>query len=536
MKNETKKLEKLLKDLNKGQVNGLEEKYHEIKSKNQEFSADTLREIFDEVEINYNLHFTDIINKIGIKDQEDLKKIKVSQIISMLIEYCTQQIQEITKKPEENLIIPSKLNLKTVQFGNMSFKDYQGRIELQNDWIMASLPEIPPKALLKELLSLCKIQALQSELKEFSKELKKYPEYTSYILSDMKSILYSWYQACHSTQDLRSKVLNTISELEFFQTAQLSNYEKTALKDLLDTFKSKLKEIPASTSNETTFEDKCITGLHNIFNYYSKQQFLIGKTPTFDVIKSNTEMLTIGKFIRFSKDFKVIEDKDKTQTKKMLEIVQKVFKQSADCGKYMYEHHFIKGIELLSIKFFDEEYDIAHNTNWKSLPTSQKKMRFYEYLECFDPNLYTQKLKGSLPHFGVETYDRIPDYDLSKKYKPRPEKFKKIKISLDEWKKKQKSQKDNNNILHSVRNRPNEEIKTGKSNLTNRTPEIVNWEELGKVTKQQIKDFEFEDFIQNESDESSSVDHKPNYPEPKNLEQEYKSNSPKYSLAKKDKK
>ena len=56
----------------------------------------------------------------------------------------------------------------------------------------------------------------------------------------------------------------------------------------------------------------------------------------------------------------------------------------------------------------------------------------FECLGCHDPVIYNQKLKDALPHFGVDPYDRIPDYDLSKKYKLKPEQLKKIKFSVEE--------------------------------------------------------------------------------------------------------
>ena len=224
---------------------------------------------------------------------------------------------------------------------------------------------MPAKTLIKELLKLCKIQAKSEEIKMFSKEFKNHSATNQKIVtvSQFRALVFFWYQISHSTQDLRAKLIQTISDFEEINNQQLQNHEKVAVSNLLIVLKSKLKEMPTYNIRDSNYHDKCIDGLHHIFNYYSKQQFLLGKTPTFDKIKSNTEILTIGKFIRFAKDFRIIKEENKQDTKRLLKMVQKVFISSADCGRYMHEHHFIKGIELLAESFFDKEYDLQNKTS-----------------------------------------------------------------------------------------------------------------------------------------------------------------------------
>ena len=58
--------------------------------------------------------------------------------------------------------------------------------------------------------------------------------------------------------------------------------------------------------------------------------------------------------------------------------------------------------------------------------------------------IYSAKLKGLIPHFGVEQNDRIPDYDLAKNYKAKPEKMKLAKLQIEEWKQKKLIEKAKN--------------------------------------------------------------------------------------------
>ena len=367
-----------------------------------------------------------------------------------MLEYANQKLKELNAKIlsprstlSKNKLSPRANIIKTIEYSNMSFIDFKSRIDSQTDWIVQALPFIPLKRMIPELLNLCKIQISAKELKLFSKELKTFaqPEEKKYSLTDFRSIIFSWYSVCHSTDDLRSKLINSISEFEEIKDSKLPDHEKLSVDNLLVALKAKLKEIPNYSIRDDNFEDKCLAGLHQIFNYYSKQQFLLGKTPTFDTIKANVEMLTIGKFIKFCKDFKIIDESDKIQAKKSLKIVQNAFIQSAEFGRNMHEHHFINALDLLAKQFFDKEYDKIHNTSWHNISLDEKKRKFYEHLECYDSNIYNHKLKEAAPHFGVDPYNRIPDYDLSKKYKVRNDKSERDKASLEEWKQKKNIEK-----------------------------------------------------------------------------------------------
>ena len=46
--------------------------------------------------------------------------------------------------------------------------------------------------------------------------------------------------------------------------------------------------------------------IEKVFAFYSKQQSLLGKSPTFDMIQNNVNTLTKGKFLKFCNDFEIL--------------------------------------------------------------------------------------------------------------------------------------------------------------------------------------------------------------------------------------
>lgn len=338
--------------------------------------------------------------------------------------------------------------------------------------------------ILPELLQKCKIQTSVEDLKKFSIDLTRFPEGCS--LSDYLFLLYAWYKTCHSTQGLRVNLMQTIRDFEEINSKSLGIQEKNLVETLLVVLKMKLQEMPIHDLDEETFEDRCINNLHKIFNFYSKQQLLAGKTFSFDSIKTNGEVLTIGKFINFCRDFKVLSH-DKTQAKKSLKTIKNAFTQSSESGKHMYEHQFIQALTQISKKFFDKDYDKIHSTDWKSLTIAEKRVKFFEFLECDDPHIYTKKFKEPLSNFGSDPYDRIPDYDLGKKFKLRPQKLKQMKASIQEWKVKKRLEKiqEYETPIYKIESGISDEESSENTKSLIEKPKKVNWDELEKMALQE---------------------------------------------------
>lgn len=51
--------------------------------------------------------------------------------------------------------------------------------------------------------------------------------------------------------------------------------------------------------------------LKGIFDFYAKQQLLVGRRATFDEIKHEFEYMNMGEFFRFALDFKLPLKKEK---------------------------------------------------------------------------------------------------------------------------------------------------------------------------------------------------------------------------------
>jgi hypothetical protein len=404
----------------------------------------------------------------------------------------------------------------TIAFENLGFLDFKRRLDHNTDFIVSNLSVLPIKKLLRELIVQCKVQCNKAELKQFTKELKlMFDPSFRLLLSDFRALAFSWYQACHSTQDLRAKLMQTIGEFEEVKAGKIAENEKSALEDLLANLRAKLAEMPKYFIREDNFDDKCVAGLHQIFQFYSKQQFLLGKAPTFDVIKSNKEVLTIGKFIRFCKDFRLVNEKDKKSLSKMGKICQNAFVQTAEFGKNMHEHHFIAALDIIAADFFDTVYDKTHNTSWQEMPLMEKRRKLYEVLECHEPKLYNAKLKGLIPHFGVDPPSRLPDYDLSKKYIFKPNRLKETKEKVEMWKKKKNDElnaKTPRVEVESVLKKP--QINSyAKSHRAMNKINKISWKGLNDMKPQQFKDssqeLDIDELVIESSEEEGDFDRTP---------------------------
>lgn len=450
-----KYLENILKYLKLGDIDGLEELYLECKLETGTITKEQLKTIINHIEKKYKVKYKTALSHFPA---DSLKTLKISQIIQVLTDLTLEKLEKIDTKAgnllneEADLVSPytDQVKLRTIEFWNISFNDFIYRIDLFSDWILDKLSKSPVKQIIRLLLNKCKIQCSEDEFKSFSKELKKiFSANYEFSLPDFRALTFAWYESCHSTEDLRSKLLRTINEFEELRSQKLADQEKSSINDLLINLKSKLKELPSYEVREENFENRCIEGIAHIFKFYSKQQFLIGKTPTFESIKSNTEVLNMGKFIQFCKDFQILTQDSKEKT--MTQFLRQVFIQTAEFSRSMSENHFLLALEKISERFFDKNFDKKNNTKWSQLPVEDKRIKLFEYLNFHRPEIYSAKLKGLIPHFGVEQNDRIPDYDLAKNYKVKPEKIKLAKLQVEEWKKKKMIEKSMNKLPKTER-------------------------------------------------------------------------------------
>jgi hypothetical protein len=86
----------------------------------------------------------------------------------------------------------------------------------------------------------------------------------------------------------------------------------------------------------------------------------------------------------------------------------------------MHYSEFITALDGVADMFFNEEYDKKNPSfNGSSKPTEEKRFFMYKYLRCGNPN-YIQNVRKSYGRAfssSIEANERIPDNDISKRYK-----------------------------------------------------------------------------------------------------------------------
>mmetsp|Transcript_12864 Transcript_12864/g.12766 ORF Transcript_12864/g.12766 Transcript_12864/m.12766 type:complete len:192 (+) Transcript_12864:508-1083(+) len=159
--------------------------------------------------------------------------------------------------------------------------------------------------------------------------------------------------------------------------------------------------------------EKCLKG---IFDFYSRQQLLIGKKATFEEIESKINTLLIGEFLKFCLDFKVPLRKPK-----LLEIFKKESEthKSIDYAKFkdVLVQIFIEvnkeKVRLLKKKIMQVPgknnflmktllQEIKNEvTNLKNKKYEQIQAEAYQFLEIDDPKKVEQKKIGMNVPFHI---------------------------------------------------------------------------------------------------------------------------------------
>ena len=373
------------------------------------------------VETNYNIRLPG--SKSEFQDINEFIKFLIKTTKQKLIKY---------KKPNE-LLSPAHEKTPTLEFQVISFKDFSSRVKKFSNYFDFS-KEQPENFL--EFMQKCKIQVQANEVKHLKKLLKAAKDLEN--IENVLKVLVDWYNSYHS-KDLRAKLMSTINDYEKLKLENCSIDERISIDNLIHSLKSQMNKIPnKSNANYEISEnivEKSQIGLSEIFRHYSKQQFLIGKNPTFENISKNLQILTLAKFLKFCKDFQIIQvNSTERDARKRSKWPKLLFKKFSDFNRDMHEHQFIASMELIADHYLDSDYDKRNNTDWASCTSQVKTCKFFEIMGFSDPAIYSKKLGEIAAHFGVENYSRIPENDPSKKYKYDPEKYRKLKMSVDEWK------------------------------------------------------------------------------------------------------
>ena len=342
------------------------------------------------------------------------------------------------------------LNLVTDDYADLSSVSYQAfRDKVQNnkEFVERILKIIgSPGIVFTHLLNKCRILMKTNYAEMFEEEISllvnlNHEDISEHTIKKLTKVNFdefseaclNWFKSLRYSNALRESLKKSVKHYsEINQDIQGSDDSKF-INSLLNKLKRQIKRLnvsPKANPKAQTFEESAQAGITEIFNYYSKQQFLLGKSPTFEAINKNLEILTLSKFLYFCKDFGLIQSKsqsNKNRTK--ISQVHDIFKKNSDFVRDMHLYQFSQSLSDIAEIYFTEEYDVENHTNFSKLTPEKKTLKLYEILDLHKPQLYTKKLVGALSHFGNQP-SRMPDDDLSKKYKLRHKKIAYLNSSL----------------------------------------------------------------------------------------------------------
>ena len=240
-----------------------------------------------------------------------------------------------------------------------------------------------------------------------------------------------------SQMSFESNLESTIKE---FTSLKPSN-EASPLAPILEDLTKELKQLRRSYVSKpqnihNSFIESKLKALKEVFNFYAKQIKMLGSKPTFDEIVDHQSLMNISKFTKFCSDFG-ITNKDNADHISVQQATQ-AFLSGNECSRTMSFAQFLEALDRLAEMYYTEQYDSRHQSKCARMRTSEKRKVFYDFLQLDNRNDYMQRAKGfGLPFSKEKAGFRIPEYDLSKKYKFKDLSEKKEKIA--EWKKTKNS-------------------------------------------------------------------------------------------------
>ena len=300
---------------------------------------------------------------------------------------------------------------------------------------------------LYECLSLFGIKMNEKDVFLFKRMIEnRYKQSKSDIEKTLKSLKISFYECISLIEEwatkesiknisVRSQIEKTIEEMNQLKEQVL---EQTPLAIHIEELIAQLSGIPAKSEKkiEPKLEDLQIKGLKEIFDFYARQIKQVGQHPTFEELTDHQSALNLSKFTKFCADFDLLST-IKEKYKIQLNHVSNIFLKSTKCKRAMTFTDFLASMDHIAENFYNEQYDQYFNERISLYSTEEKRKRLLLFLKCEEPSNYSLRLKGFGLAFSLEKKGfRIPEYDLSKKYKFRNQT--KIKEKIENWKLKKK--------------------------------------------------------------------------------------------------
>lgn len=396
----------------------------ELKSENDEFCVKVTEESTEKPKLL--IHFEDS-GSPNVTDGRNEKEIDPSPISGLNTSSIPMKKSPLS--PNDKDFILSLLEEDYVELDSITYKAFKEMLKNSEDFMEKVLRiGYSSGMVLAHFLNKYKVKMRENYLGLFDEELalvkNNYLENeknTKITWEQFCQSLINWFKAVIFPSKLRVNLLKSLKKYHKIRLETTSNDEKECIDSLLDKLKFQIKTLNKSPKSlkkpRKNFEESAQSAISEIFSFYSKQQFLLGRFPTFEEINKNLEILTLSKYLMFCKDFELFQNSSNPKTSgTSLQVFQEIFKRHSDYVREMHLYQFSQSLSDIAEVYFTEEYDEKHQGNIAKLPGPQKLKKLYEVLGFYDTQTYTKKLNGGLSHFGTNP-SRISPNDLSKKYK-----------------------------------------------------------------------------------------------------------------------
>lgn len=401
----------------------------ELKSENDEIFLKVTEESTQKLNLLIDFENSGTLNVSAERNEKEIDPSPISRLNHSAI-----PMEKSPLSPNDKNFIMSLLEGDYVELDSITFKDFKEKVKNSEDF-MEKVLKIGSSSVmaLTHFLNRCKVKMRENYSELFDEELALVTN--KYLENDRNSKItweqfcisaINWFKAIKFPSKLRINLLKSLKKYHKIRLETISNDEKECIDSLLDKLKYQIKTLNKSPKMlkkpRKNIEENAQYAISEIFAFYSKQQFLLGRFPTFEEIHKNLEILTLSKYLMFCKDFELIQHSSNPKTSgTSLQVFQEIFKKHSDYVREMHLYQFSQSLSDIAEVYFTEEYDEKYHENNVKLPDPQKLKRLYEVLGLYDPEIYTKKLNGGLSHFGTNP-SRISPNDLSKKYKFRAKK------------------------------------------------------------------------------------------------------------------
>ena len=177
-----------------------------------------------------------------------------------------------------------------------------------------------------------------------------------------------------------------------------SEEDQDLIREILESIQLSSKQLSEQLLNEPVrisfrkrvldVENYC---LRDIFKFYAVQHLFLGRSPTFQMISNQTEILDCGSFLAFCKQFCIFYDEKRQKLLKRDELTQ-IFKKHATLNSFLTFTQFLGVFESISKVFFCEDNDLFGMKVFL-MSEEERKILFLEYLRVADVRMNRTRMR-----------------------------------------------------------------------------------------------------------------------------------------------